>query len=476
MRVDRVVLQNVKGFKSVQLQFPKPKAGEAAGWYVIVGDNGQGKTTVLQSIALGLLGPDHAASLVRRPDRWVRQGSPYGSIQVDFSKEEADNAPAGASTYEAILGIAGSEALEARRNGVEIVHHAPGAKPVTGTTYSAGIRLLSDEAHLAAGPYGPSEGWFSAGYGPYRRMEGSGTEFPRGAAGRADRFRTLYTESASLTDGVAWFAGLVEQVQMGRTRGFDRTMLEYQLASEALVASLPEGISWIRSEANLTFRGRGGASLAPDELSDGFRSYTSMVLDIVRSFLNSKLGERFDGRPVLEPLDLGPSDIQGVVLIDEVDAHLHPKWQRTIAELLCKAFPRVQFIVTTHSPFVVQDTSPGGLFVIRDSMGGGFEIEAPPWNPRSWSAEQLLLSEAFGLVTTKDDGTEVLVARLQQLADDLGEGRLASSEYQEALSEWKLRLASDPIAEASLQSARRSREIADRLDPEFTRVWSDVQD
>lgn len=85
-----------------------------------------------------------------------------------------------------------------------------------------------------------------------------------------------------------------------------------------------------------------------DQLSDGYRNMLAMVADIaVRcATLNPDLGA---DAPRLTP---------GVVLIDEIDLHLHPKWQRRVVGDLMNAFPRIQFVGTTHSPFVIQSLPP----------------------------------------------------------------------------------------------------------------------
>ncbi|WED24354.1 AAA family ATPase [Vibrio sp. JC009] len=81
-------------------------------------------------------------------------------------------------------------------------------------------------------------------------------------------------------------------------------------------------------------------------LSDGVRNMIGMVADIARRAiqLNPHLGTN------------AVSDVEGIVLIDEVDMHLHPQWQRTILGSLRTAFPFIQFIVTTHSPLVISDS------------------------------------------------------------------------------------------------------------------------
>ncbi len=86
-----------------------------------------------------------------------------------------------------------------------------------------------------------------------------------------------------------------------------------------------------------------------DNLSDGYRNMVAMVADIAHRA--ARLNPHLEERAALES--------PGVVLIDEIDLHLHPKWQRRIVGDLQHAFPEIQFIVTTHSPFILQSLKPG---------------------------------------------------------------------------------------------------------------------
>ena len=94
---------------------------------------------------------------------------------------------------------------------------------------------------------------------------------------------------------------------------------------------------------------KNGVALDLSQLSDGERSFLAMVCDLGRrlALANPMLNEPLHGA--------------GVVLIDELELHLHPKWQREAGEKLRMAFPNIQFIATTHSPFVIQALRPGEL-------------------------------------------------------------------------------------------------------------------
>lgn len=93
-------------------------------------------------------------------------------------------------------------------------------------------------------------------------------------------------------------------------------------------------------------------------LSDGFRNMVAMVADIAHraSRLNPHLAAN------------AGKETTGVVLIDEIDLHLHPKWQRRVASDLQKAFPKLQFIATTHSPFILQSLEPGQVIDLEQTL------------------------------------------------------------------------------------------------------------
>ena len=105
-----------------------------------------------------------------------------------------------------------------------------------------------------------------------------------------------------------------------------------------------------------------------EELSDGYKMVLTMVFDIARQMviLNPHLGDE-----ILEKTD-------GIILIDELDLSLHPHWQRIVVDSLKKTFPLVQFIVTTHSPFIIQSLNSGEVIDLEACKG---EVLESHWTP-----------------------------------------------------------------------------------------------
>lgn len=140
------------------------------------------------------------------------------------------------------------------------------------------------------------------------------------------------------------------------------------------------------------------------QLSAGYRTMLGIVLDLVYRVtrLNPDLG--------LEAARETP----GIVLIDEIDQHLHPQWQRQVLGDLRATFPKVQFILTTHAPQVLAGARNGEVRILRrDDDGRIFaeQIDVPP----GLRADEVLTGEWFGLPSTLDPETLALIERHRQM-------------------------------------------------------------
>jgi predicted ATP-binding protein involved in virulence len=101
-----------------------------------------------------------------------------------------------------------------------------------------------------------------------------------------------------------------------------------------------------------------GEELIINQLSDGERCLLAMVSDLARrlAIVNPGLADPLQG--------------EGIVLIDEIELHFHPKWQRGILPTLSSTFPNCQFIVSTHSPQIVSDVQPDAIYLLRQTPQG----------------------------------------------------------------------------------------------------------
>ena len=132
------------------------------------------------------------------------------------------------------------------------------------------------------------------------------------------------------------------------------------------------------------------------QISLGSRVVFAWIVDIAwRMFQKYPDSEN----PLAEP---------GIILVDEIDLHLHPRWQREIRTYLTRHFPNVQFIVTAHSPLMAQDALDANLVVLRDE-GGYVVIENDPVIVHSWRIDQIVTSGLFGLPTSQRLETEKLI-------------------------------------------------------------------
>ena len=112
-----------------------------------------------------------------------------------------------------------------------------------------------------------------------------------------------------------------------------------------------------RSPLRMTLQ-KDGEELIVNQLSDGEKCLLAMVGDLARRLAIANPGLK------------NPLDGFGVVLIDEIELHLHPKWQREIIPALTRTFPHCQFIVTTHSPQVIGEIKPQGIYILEKTENG----------------------------------------------------------------------------------------------------------
>ena len=115
-----------------------------------------------------------------------------------------------------------------------------------------------------------------------------------------------------------------------------------------------------------------GVDLQVDQLSGGYKAVLSVIADIAKRL------------SIANPDSPNPLEEEAVILIDELDLHLHPKWQKEIVDDLKRTFPKCQFIVSTHSPFIIQSLNAEELFDIKT-----MQYAQEEGNYKGWSIEAI---------------------------------------------------------------------------------------
>lgn len=223
-------------------------------------------------------------------------------------------------------------------------------------------------------------------------------------SGAAARVKTLFDPLATIPYPGEWL-----RAQTGKRLATISSALRTILA-------LNDEDELIVEPTRLAVRANGQVT-SIDALSEGYRSVFVMTVDIIR--------ELIDHWDHLE-------EAQAVVLIDELETHLHPRWKMQVMTSLRRVFPKVQFIVTTHDPLCLRGMDDGEVVVLqRDEQNKIISLsDLPPVS--GMTAEQLLTSDYFGLASTTDPGAEI---ELAALAGDVARRSSETGELEIALSE-----------------------------------------
>lgn len=248
----------------------------------------------------------------------------------------------------------------------------------------------------------------------------------------------LFREDASLVESVTW----LREIYLRRLEGKPgAAMLEQAvlrllndglLPGEAQVEGIDSDGLWIHQH---------GVRLPLKELSDGYRTMAALVMDIVRH-LHRCFGEL---RIETATDEEGPYQRvlhSGVVLIDEMETHLHVSWQKRVGFWLKRHFPNIQFIVTTHSPFICQAADPRGLIRLP-APGEDRPVEHVSEDLYNTvvngGVDDAVLTELFGLETPYSEESLKLRERVAELEAQLQTGKSTRSN-QDELAELRSRL------------------------------------
>jgi len=419
MWVHTLALDNIRCFRQQKLTFTHNAARRSDAlpyrWITLLGENGVGKSTLLQSLALLLAGPDAAKELLPRPEGWVRHASKLGQLDATIHVDEGD---ATAFTFDRPSKTSYTYSFSITNNAAVDVGQETYPEPVLSEDASPAIRWLRANAYAFG-----ARGWFAAGYGPFRRLTRTNGHFVPSPTldrlERANNFVTMFDEDRSLDTFERLLVYLDNRIASNPQDDRARTMREAGQA--AINRLLPDNtrIADVSPEGQVLFN-IDGQRVPSSGLSDGYRSMVALVGDVIWRLLQAY--------PDLPDL----AEASGVVLIDELDIHLHPSWQRQIAGLLQATFPRLQFFVTTQSPLVAIGAGEDACTLRLETFEGETRITSVK-DLSAFDADRALLSPAFGLTSTHSPTTDRKIRRYHELREQVvvSDKQLKASEQQE---------------------------------------------
>jgi len=394
MWIEHLGMENIRCFESETLRFARSD-DEAYRWITFLSENGGGKSTALQALGLLLAGPEGAQKLLPRPLGWLRDESVPGKISARIHQDTEDPGQHGNEKVRRAFGysysLSGSNELTINNK----LYTEPSIVPAGQSI----LTWLRENAFTSRG-----KGWFAAGYGAFRRLTRASQIIVPSLEPQArfTNFATLFDEAEPLSAFERWMVHL--DYRIAKEKEVDaKATSQKNLGIKAINRVLPEGAEFSRvtSDGRILFR-VGGIDVPTIGLSDGYRSILALAGDLIWRLI---LAWPDSGDPLKEP---------GVVLIDELDIHLHPIWQHQIASMLREIFPNLQFFVATHSPLIAAGAGEDAL-TLKFRIVDGKSVVSEVKGIAAMNVDRILQSEAFGLVSTYSPQAQAIIERYDSL-------------------------------------------------------------
>ncbi len=380
-----VSIGNLRCFSEPQTLDLSDGAGRPARWTVILGDNGVGKTSLLQAIAL---------LTSRFP---IPADNPLDALSA-FEGHQWERIRFGRSVRD--------PAQEIVVRGEFSTIRALLDSPEQARRFSGALQWTEGRSGVSADSHELTN-WECFGYGALRRPTPL-TRLSRVAA--ILNSETLFRDDGELVNAEEWLlqADYAAARQERRQTGVAARLA---LVKKTLVETLPDVEDvYIEDDPQdpgatpvVVFRTVDGPRTF-ESLGLGYRTTIAWLVDLA-----ARLVRRYpdSSNPLAEP---------AVALIDEIDLHLHPTWQRNLMSFLSERFVNTQFIVTAHSPVVVQAATDANIAVLRRE-GDHVVIDQRPRSVQGWRVDQLLTSDLFDLPSARSARYDDLLAERRGLLE-----------------------------------------------------------
>lgn len=354
MFLREVHIKNLKLLKDLELSFTAPD-GSPRMWTLIIGENGTGKTAILQAIAMAAAGGRYLSRLVDFPSSLRDKRNERAEVGIS-ARFVLDGRLSQWRSY---------PGLNPKPSGdVEIVSQVnlPYRKDLAGTSEYVSPRSDFPDPLSAARAEQDNKLWFVAAYGVHRMLPADPQRTPPLERPGVDRLLSLFQPIPPISTA---FASILPE---RKARLYSKILGQVLFQEEELLPRLSKlelrGQGGVRSARDLQERHRFHQMVAAGQqpmklpaswLSHGYQSTIAWLADLVGHILwEARVDESVEAE-----------DMEGLVLIDEIDLYLHPRWQVSLVRSLKKTFPRIQFVATTHSPVPLAGLRPDRDEIVR---------------------------------------------------------------------------------------------------------------
>lgn len=339
MRINSLHIKNFKCFEDIKLEF-------SPHFNVLIGDNASGKTSIL----------DAASFTIGTYFLGVRKATNDSKVELRALKQSEKRRVL--TDTEVNYKLPFSVETNITLNGKDYIW-SRGTDKVTGgsTTYKEAEDFIQEAFQLCQNIFKEHDSTnlpIVAYYGTERLFNERAQRKPdRKKVAKTDGYDSALDPRSLEERFISWFAQEEDDVlKFNKNRGL------YNAFVNSISTMVPEWNEIRFSWAHETILGLmdDGTWTSFDMLSSGYKSIVRLAGDIAYRAvkLNPHNGEN------------AVTETEGIVLIDELDMHLHPSWQKKVVGLLKQAFPKIQFIVTSHSPFVIQSVTHNELIKFND--------------------------------------------------------------------------------------------------------------
>ena len=360
MKVSKLKLENIKSFKKIEILFED--SGQLKDWSLIAGENGQGKTTILRSLAVGLCDQEGVSAILADlfGDGFVRNSESAGFIEVVVRDSEGNQ-----YTIKTII-----QASDDNESVTQEVHRKD--------------ELITEKDFRPV-----RKKIFAVAYGAGRIYSKETISYERYAL--VDAVYNLFSYSSKFQNPELGARRLVSGREIEKLENLLKDVL--MLPDEARITLEPTGMYFYTPK---------WGKVSFDALSDGYQSLTTVVIDFLSWGLLRNPGFS---------LEDDSKKISCIFIIDEIEQHLHPKWQKGIIKKLAEVFPNVQFIGSTHTPICalgLQDLDCKSQLI--KTFHEDEEVKTEPYDLanvyKGYRVDQILTSSIFELQSAKSKSVE----------------------------------------------------------------------